>query len=107
MSESVLLRSTRGVEQEVEFRLIAQGDACRVHSEVRICGRLPVTGPSLLTPVSSLVARRWMDSQIAKLRRNTARFESATDSQCASIADNPLILIQSFFDQILAEGVNE
>lgn len=110
MAEKVLMRSTRGVGQEYEFALIPKGDGCCVRSEVRIAGRLPQTGPSLLSPVSPEVARRWLDSQTAKLRRNAARFEPvATEEAIAksvgmtvSVLDNPTVLLETLLYQALA-----
>ncbi len=110
MSDNVVMRSTRGVRQEFEFSLVAQCDGCSAKSEVRIDGLLPHSGPCLLTPVSPDVARRWLDNQTAKLRRNAAQFQrmpSQAEIEQAvgttvSVLDNPTILLEALIYRALA-----
>lgn len=114
MGDKIVLRSTRGVGQEVEFELIEKAEGTAVRSSLKVEGHLPRTGPSLLTPVSSAVARQWLNSQTERLRRNPAKFEEAKPAlpsamaTCSiSILSDPVLLLESLLAQEISQNLHE
>lgn len=109
--ERLVLCATRGVPQEVEFLLLHEDGGCRVCSEVRVDGCLPRRGPALHTPLPDELARRWMESQAAKLTRKAAKFRPLTVEeelrrQIVSVlpADPTLLIAQMFDEEIARHG---
>ncbi len=107
--ERLVLCATRGVPQEVEFLLLREGSGCRVCSEVRVDGCLPRRGPALHTPLPDELARRWMESQAAKLTRKAAKFRPLSIEEelrrqiDTTLPSDPTSLIAQLFDEAIAK----
>ena len=69
-----LLRSTRGVAQEIEFRVAPQGQGYCVTATHRIDGCVPKAGPCMLIPLPFDAAMTWANARAAKLSRSAAAF---------------------------------
>lgn len=76
-TDRFLLRSTRGVVQEVEFQVTPHGSGYCVKGIHRIEGCLPRNGPNMLTPIPYEHALTWMQSRSDKLSRSAAKFKPA------------------------------
>lgn len=76
-SQRFLLRSTRGVAQEFNFRVEPVAGGYCVKSQHRIDGCLPRSGPCMLTPLPLSAAMTWANARAAKLARSTAAFRPA------------------------------
>lgn len=107
--DRLLLVSTRGVVQEVEFRLDRCERGCRVTSEVRIDGCIPRRGPALLTPLPDAVARAWMTSQAAKFVRKGAKFRPLSMNEELSrhitpgLLSDPAALLNALLNEQLSQ----
>lgn len=77
MVESLLVRSTRGMEQELEFRVAQSGSGFCVSSVLRIAGCLPKRGPSMTVPLPYEAAMAWTNSRLDKMARSPAAFRPA------------------------------
>lgn len=73
-SQRLVLRSTRGVAQEIEFHVAAQGAGYCVKATHRIAGCYPKPGPCMLTPLPLEAAMMWANARAAKLARSAAAF---------------------------------
>ena len=58
-TQRFLLRSTRGVAQEIEFHVAPLGSGYCVKATHRIDGRFPKPGPCMLTPLPLEAAMTW------------------------------------------------
>lgn len=76
-SRHFVLCSTRGVAQQVEFRLEPVAGGFCVRSCRRIDGCHPRTGDCMLTPLPFDAALKWANARAAKLMRSTAAFRPA------------------------------
>ena len=76
-AERFVLRSTHGVDQEIEFHVAPQGKGYCVKATHRIAGCFPKAGPCMLTPLPLEVARAWANARAAKLARSAAAFRRA------------------------------
>lgn len=76
MNHRITLSSTRGIPQEVEFRILPEGDGYCVRSEHRIDGCHPKVGPCMLTPLPLEAAMTWANAKAAKLGRTAAAFRN-------------------------------
>lgn len=76
-AERFILRSTRGVAQEFEFRVAPVAGGYCVQSEHRIDGCYPRRGPCMLTPLPLESAVTWAKAKVAKLARSAAAFRPA------------------------------
>ncbi len=76
-SQRFLIRSTRGVAQEIEFHVAPQGPGFCVKATHRIDGCSPKPGPSMLVPLPFEAAMTWANARAAKLARSTAAFRKA------------------------------
>ena len=85
-----------------------ESSGCRVYSEVRVDGCLPRRGPALHTPLPDDLARRWMESQAAKLTRKAAKFRPLSIEEelrrqiVAILPADPTTLITQLFDEEIA-----
>lgn len=76
MNHRITLSSTRGIPQEVVFRILPEGGGYCVKSEHRIDGCYPRVGPCMLTPLPLEAAMMWTSAKAAKLARSAAAFRS-------------------------------
>jgi len=76
-SQRLLLRSTRGVAQEIEFHVAPQGAGYCVKATHRIDGCYPKPGPCMMTPLPLEAAMTWANARAAKLARSAAAFRPA------------------------------
>lgn len=74
----VILCSTRGVRQEVEFVLSAVDGGYCIKSEHRIAGCYPKPGPCIATPLERSNAVKWLSSRTGKMARSPAAFRPAS-----------------------------
>ena len=76
-TQRLLLRSTRGVAQEIEFSVVPQGKGYCVRATHRIEGCHPKAGPCMLVPLPLDDALIWANTRAAKLARSAAAFQPA------------------------------
>lgn len=76
-TQRFLLRSTRGVTQEIEFHVTPKGSGFCVKATHRIEGCLPKPGPCMLTPLPLESALTWANARAAKLARSAPAFRLA------------------------------
>jgi hypothetical protein len=76
-AERFILRSTRGVAQEFEFRVAPVAGGYCVKSEHRIDGCHTRRGPCMLTPLPLHSAVTWANAKAATLARSAAAFRVA------------------------------
>lgn len=76
-SQHLVLRSTRGVPQEIEFHVAPQGAGYCVKATHRIEGCYPKPGPCMLTPLPLEAAMIWANARAGKLARSAAAFRMA------------------------------
>ena len=76
-TQRFLLRSTRGVAQEIEFHVAPLGSGYCVKATHRIDGRFPKPGPCMLTPLPLEAAMTRANARAAKLARSAAAFRHA------------------------------
>jgi len=78
-TDRVILCSTRGVRQEVEFILSSvDGGGYCIKSEHRIAGCFPRPGPCISTPLDHSNAVKWLSSRAGKMARSPAAFRPAS-----------------------------
>jgi len=76
-AQRLVLCSTRGVAQRVEFHLEPVAGGFCVKSQRRVDGCIPRPGDCMLTPLSLESALKWANARAAKLMRSTAAFRPA------------------------------
>ncbi len=76
-SKNLLFRSTRGIPQEMVFRVEPVAGGYCVKSQHRIEGCHPKAGPCMLTPLPLDAAMTWANARAAKLARSAAAFRPA------------------------------
>ena len=76
-SQRFVLRSTRGVAQEIEFHVAPQGGGYCVRATHRIAGCYPKPGPCMLTPLPLEAAMMWPNARATKLARSAVAFRKA------------------------------
>lgn len=72
--QTILLRASRGVRQEWRFEVSRDALGMQVRSYWQVAGQAPKRGACVLTPLPADVVERWLESQIARLSRSSARF---------------------------------